>query len=260
MKSPRSVNASIDMCGLLTIIDNKTKDKSPAPELDLTTHDKELDTWDQIPKSNVLEPIIAQYLDEAIEKPMVKENLPPPPLTPEVQEDDDDEVIKAREALRTDRKKSRRKVVKKLPEKVDDDVSDEDLRMAEEAAKRVSKLNQNKRSISPKSLRRSLKMAIRKPAKESSPSIAEIPVFMLPADHHGLPTILEDSQLFQGYTVQMTLKPHSERRYSGLMSLAFLDRERMAKSATTALEFKSYCKHATSSSSKRRRIAWAAAA
>ena len=258
MKSPRSVNASIDMCGLLTIVDNKTKEKSMAPELDLTTHDKELDTWDQIPKSNVLQPIIAQYLDEAIEKPMVKENLPPPPLTQE--EDDDDEAIMAREALRASRKKSRRKVVKKLPEKVDDDISDEDLRMAEEAARRVSKLNQNKRSISPKSLRRSLKMAIRKPAKESSPSIAEIPVFMLPADHHGLPTIQEDDQLFQGYTVQMSLKPHSERRYSGLMSLAFLDRERMAKSATTALEFKSYCKHATSSSSKRRRIAWAAAA
>ena len=83
MKSPRSVAASIDMCGLLTISDNKTKDKSMAPELDLTTHDNELDTWDQIPKSNVLQPIIAQYLDEAIEKPMVKENLPPPPLTQE---------------------------------------------------------------------------------------------------------------------------------------------------------------------------------
>ena len=67
---------------------------------------------------------------------------------------------------------------------------------------------------------------------------ARIPVFQLP--HNDLPTIPEDSEIHQGFFVNMTTQPHQTRIFSGLMSMSNPDRMAIEKSATTAVEFRSF--------------------
>ena len=101
--------------------------------------------------------------------------------------------------------------------------------------------------LSPKAIRKQLKMAMKgsnpsTDANEKREEPADVPVFMLP--HNDLSPIPEDGEVYQGFFVRMSLKPHQQRRYSGLMSLSNLDREAIEKSATMELEFRSYCKPA----------------
>ena len=76
--------------------------------------------------------------------------------------------------------------------------------------------------------------------KEQEP--ARVPVFMLP--HNDLSPIPEDGEVFQGSFVRMSLEPHRERRYLGLMSLSDVDEEAIENLATTGLEFRHYCRPA----------------
>ena len=67
---------------------------------------------------------------------------------------------------------------------------------------------------------------------------ARIPVFMLP--HNRLLAIPEESEIREGFCVRTCEQPHQERRFLGLMSLSYIDERAMARSATTAVEFKSF--------------------
>lgn len=96
--------------------------------------------------------------------------------------------------------------------------------------------------LSPKMLKRQIKSAMKSSETDSKEEPARVPVFMLP--HNKLSPIPEDGEVFQGFCVRMSLKPHQERRFLGLMSLSNLDEEIMEKSATTELEFRHYCRSA----------------
>lgn len=97
--------------------------------------------------------------------------------------------------------------------------------------------------LSPKKIKKQLKKAAMKSTETNSKKEpAQIPVFMLP--HNDLSPIPEDGEVYQGFYVRMSLKPHHERIYSGLMSLSNLDEEAIEKSATTELEFRQYCRPA----------------
>jgi hypothetical protein len=69
-------------------------------------------------------------------------------------------------------------------------------------------------------------------------AVVNIPVFMLP--HNDLSSIPEESEVYQGFYVRMSLKPHRARRFAGLMSLSNLDKRAMDRMATTQLEFRSF--------------------
>lgn len=98
--------------------------------------------------------------------------------------------------------------------------------------------------LSPKKLKKQFKAAIKSTEEQTNPKKepAQVPVFMLP--HNDLSPIPEDGEVYQGFYVKMSLKPHHERIYSGLMSLSNLDEEAIEKSATTELEFRHYCRPA----------------
>jgi hypothetical protein len=115
------------------------------------------------------------------------------------------------------------------------------------------------RRLSPKSLKKQLKMAMQSfdssnatEADLAEEGPAEVPVFMLPRNN--LSAIPEDGEIFQGFSVRLSLKPHQDRRYSGLMSLSNLDKEAIERSATTELEFRSYCRPARATQANRGKI------
>ena len=100
-----------------------------------------------------------------------------------------------------------------------------------------------KSMLSPKMLRRrQFKSTVKSSETDSKDEPARVPVFMLP--HNKLSPIPEDGEVFQGFYVRMSLKPHQERRFLGLMSLSNIDEEIMERSATTELEFRHYCRPA----------------
>jgi len=67
---------------------------------------------------------------------------------------------------------------------------------------------------------------------------ARVPVFMLP--QNDVSTIPEDSEIHQGFSVNMTLQPHRTRIFSGLMSLSNIDKPAIDQSATTSVQFRSF--------------------
>ena len=99
-----------------------------------------------------------------------------------------------------------------------------------------------KKILSPKRIKQQLKSAMKSSDSVVREAPATVPVFMLP--HNDLSTIPEDGEVYQGFSVKLSLKPHQERRYAGLLSLSNIDKEVMEKSATTELEFKQYCRPA----------------
>ena len=101
----------------------------------------------------------------------------------------------------------------------------------------------SKSRLSPKRIKHQLKSAMNSMESNAREEPATVPVFMLP--HNELSPIPEDGEVYQGFSVRMSLKPHQERRYAGLMSLSNIDKQLMDKSATTELEFKQYCRPAS---------------
>mmetsp|Transcript_20837 Transcript_20837/g.42899 ORF Transcript_20837/g.42899 Transcript_20837/m.42899 type:complete len:156 (-) Transcript_20837:1781-2248(-) len=96
--------------------------------------------------------------------------------------------------------------------------------------------------LTPKKLKKQFKAAMKSTETNSKKEPAQVPVFMLP--HSALSPIPEDGEVYQGFYVRLSLKPHQERIYSGLMSLSNLDEEAIEKSATTELEYRHYCRPA----------------
>jgi hypothetical protein len=92
--------------------------------------------------------------------------------------------------------------------------------------------------------KKSKRMACFLYSEEADPveALVEVPVFMLP--HNDLFTIPEESEIYQGFYIRMSLIPHQERTYSGLMPLSNLDMRAMDRSATTRLEYRFYCRPA----------------
>jgi hypothetical protein len=67
---------------------------------------------------------------------------------------------------------------------------------------------------------------------------AEIPVFMLP--HTITEQIPEDAVISEGFMVNLALPPHRHRLYRGLVSIADPPLEELERTATTAVEFRSF--------------------
>ena len=61
---------------------------------------------------------------------------------------------------------------------------------------------------------------------------------MLP--HNELSTIPEEAEIQQGFFLHMALPPHRTRVFTGLVSISNPDQLAIEKSATTAVEFRSF--------------------
>ena len=77
---------------------------------------------------------------------------------------------------------------------------------------------------------------VRGDATEKAP--AKIPVFMLP--RHVLKAIPEHDEVREGFTLHLSVKPHNERRYWGLISLSNADEPSVKKSAVTDIKYRSF--------------------
>lgn len=70
---------------------------------------------------------------------------------------------------------------------------------------------------------------------------AAIPVFMLPHDEDLLSTAIpEEAEIREGFMVNMALPPHRHRVFTGLVSISDPDPRAIERTATTAVEFRSF--------------------
>ena len=105
----------------------------------------------------------------------------------------------------------------------------------------TSKILKKSAKITSKSIKKGAKVIRMVYSRSSTPVKApiQIPVFMLPHNDH-LSMIPEESEVRQGFFLRISLKPHKERSFSGLMSLADADNGLVEQSATLAVEFRSF--------------------